>query len=470
MGWYLRKAFRVGPVRLNLSRSGLGVSAGVRGARIGVGPSGSYLHLGRGGVYYRQRLGAQGSDSARHPEALPPTQATASPALQDIDSADVGQMVDGSSQEILAELERVHQRKDSFPRSLIGLSIATLTLAIVLPWWALLLVAATNACLLVRLRHLDVTRGTALLEFELRPDAAEAFDRLRDGLLRLGTCQGIWRLEAQGETSDRKYNAGASTLVRKEPFTPMLGLPRRVRSNVQAPYWGAGSQTLYFFPDRLLVYDRTRVGSVAYSELQVATRTVQFIETDRVPNDSQRFGTTWRYVNKKGGPDRRFKDNRELPILLYGELRLTSTTGLNEAFECSRPDVAAHVAEVLRWYGSFTIVTETPSEGSTRSSAGADPEGAPGGSTQGPPSAACARGTSMRDEPLDGELRDARQFYCDRCDTFLAWASLVEVRECGGCEDQFNATSVGRNCPQCGDRVGRTLTDQGCPECLEHLD
>lgn len=53
MGWYLRKAFSTGPVRLNLSKSGLGVSFGVKGARLGVGPRGAYTHLGRGGLYYR---------------------------------------------------------------------------------------------------------------------------------------------------------------------------------------------------------------------------------------------------------------------------------------------------------------------------------------------------------------------------------------------------------------------------------
>ena len=26
---------------------------------------------------------------------------------------------------------------------------------------------------------------------------------------------------------------------------------------------------------------------------------------------------TWKYVNKKGDPDKRFKDNRKIPIVLY---------------------------------------------------------------------------------------------------------------------------------------------------------
>lgn len=58
MGFYLRKAFRLGPLRINLSKSGLGVSAGVKGARVGVDAQGkSYVHVGRGGLYFRKRLG-----------------------------------------------------------------------------------------------------------------------------------------------------------------------------------------------------------------------------------------------------------------------------------------------------------------------------------------------------------------------------------------------------------------------------
>jgi len=59
MGFYLRKAFGLGPIRLNLSKSGLGVSGGVRGARLGLTSDGRpYVHAGRGGLYLRQYLGS----------------------------------------------------------------------------------------------------------------------------------------------------------------------------------------------------------------------------------------------------------------------------------------------------------------------------------------------------------------------------------------------------------------------------
>lgn len=67
MAWYLRKSLRMGPVRFNFSKSGVGVSAGVTGARIGVNSRGrGYTHVGRYGLYSRSSLGSV-SSPARAP-------------------------------------------------------------------------------------------------------------------------------------------------------------------------------------------------------------------------------------------------------------------------------------------------------------------------------------------------------------------------------------------------------------------
>ena len=59
MGWFLRKSFRVGPLRLNLSKRGIGASVGVKGARLGVDATGKpYAAGGRYGIYFRESLGA----------------------------------------------------------------------------------------------------------------------------------------------------------------------------------------------------------------------------------------------------------------------------------------------------------------------------------------------------------------------------------------------------------------------------
>jgi hypothetical protein len=59
MAWYLRKAIPLGKfLRLNLSRRGVGASFGIPGLRIGVDAGGKpYVSGGRGGIYFRERLG-----------------------------------------------------------------------------------------------------------------------------------------------------------------------------------------------------------------------------------------------------------------------------------------------------------------------------------------------------------------------------------------------------------------------------
>lgn len=75
MGWFLRKSIRFGPLRLNLSKRGLGASMGVKGLRAGVDTTGKpYVAGGRGGIYFRQRLPAGGR--APSPSKAAPTRNT----------------------------------------------------------------------------------------------------------------------------------------------------------------------------------------------------------------------------------------------------------------------------------------------------------------------------------------------------------------------------------------------------------
>jgi hypothetical protein len=77
MGWSYRRSVKFGPFRLNLSKSGIGVSAGVRGARVSTGPGGTHLNLGTNGFYYRQKIDGPNPtlSSSRGSASLPPLNA-----------------------------------------------------------------------------------------------------------------------------------------------------------------------------------------------------------------------------------------------------------------------------------------------------------------------------------------------------------------------------------------------------------
>jgi hypothetical protein len=73
----------------------------------------------------------------------------------------------------------------------------------------------------------------------------------------------------------------------------------------------------------------------------------KFIEEETVPPDAELIGHTWKKANKDGSPDRRFAQNYQIPILKYGDVRVTSHSGLNEAYMISNERLAHEFARAF---------------------------------------------------------------------------------------------------------------------------
>src|SRR5438105_9455287 len=96
-----------------------------------------------------------------------------------------------------------------------------------------------------------------------------------------------------------------------------------------------GKETIYFAPDAVLIMAGNSVAALRYDDIEINAHSRNFIENEGAPKDARVIGETWQYVNKTGGPDRRFVNNQKLPVCLYAEIDLRSTSGLNERIQCS---------------------------------------------------------------------------------------------------------------------------------------
>jgi hypothetical protein len=356
MGFYLRKSISVGPLRFNLSKSGVGVSAGVTGLRFGAGPRGNYVHMGRGGLYYRATLPPSSSSRQSPPQPLPPSAPEIPPGthapLEEIESADVSQIVDSSSRELLDELNRKRAKTRMWPFVAVA-SVVVLGLGVSSGWpvWliGILAVAAAAGTYVAHTR--DALQKTVVLFYDFDSDMEAAYAKLHAAASQLASCAAAWHIEASGKVHDRKYHAGASDLVRRKSTSIRRAEPPYVKTNIETVAVGVGRQTLHFFPDRVLVYDQNGVGAVGYQELRVEVGATRFIESESVPRDAEVVDRTWKYVNKSGGPDKRFKDNKELPICRYEEVTLSSQSGLNEVLQLSRCGAGSGFAEAISSLG-----------------------------------------------------------------------------------------------------------------------
>ena len=350
MGFYLRKSVRAGPFRFNLSGSGIGVSVGVPGLRVGTGPRGNYVQMGMSGVHYRASLGG----AQTQPRATPPPLPSASPhesvpdGMRPVAMGNVLSMAPSSSADLLREIREKHQRMSWCRFAAAGTAVMVFVCSL-LGASTLALAFLVAGCVTMPLGwYFDQIDKTVVLFYQLDADAEARYQELHTALAGLRSAQRTWYIWAQGSVTDWKRNAGASSLVTRNPAALSVAAPAHISTNIAVPALTIGSRRLYFFPDRILVYNGADVGAVEYDELLVSASTSRFIEEGGVPSDARVVDHTWKYVRKDGGPDRRFNDNRQLPVCLYDQARLTSGSGLNVILDISRPGTAAPLQSALQ--------------------------------------------------------------------------------------------------------------------------
>jgi hypothetical protein len=291
--------------------------------------------MGRGGIYYRATIPSAAPRIGVHGHA-PPTSAYSDQAippgthedLREIDSASASTIVDSSSAELLREINEKKRKVRLWPFSLgATLLLPFLLLAAEAPPWIALMVVIFGGIGTAFAYRRDLLAKTVVLFYSMDEEMERTYGVLHEWASQLASCARAWHIAAEGRVHDRKYHAGASNLVRRNPTSIKRTEPLYLKTNIETVAIGVGRQVLHFFPDRVLIYDASGVGAVAYDQIQISVRPSRFIEDQSVPQDAQVVDHTWQYVNKRGGPDRRFKNNRQLPVCLYDEIALSSSTG-----------------------------------------------------------------------------------------------------------------------------------------------
>lgn len=449
MGSYFRKSKSFGPIRLNFSKSGVGVSTGVTGARMVFSPKGTYVHLGRNGLYYKKHISVKGNsknqDSQEFQEV--PTTQIAGANETVIETVNFDNLSDVDSQDFINELEKkdrkvsllklsfwlgiilllantiyfffpydyksesglvanvksnvVNIRAESNTTSLVVTQVKKQDRLIVLNdsignnW---LLVEANNLIgyiyaplvekkmeilsedplirftesemlayisfslilvlwifSLIKTSQLDKKRKTVEIYYELDDEMNDIYEQFLGSFKKFLGVKRVWQMKTSSSGHDKKYHGGASTLVKRDLVTDfsLNKLPMRYfKTNASIPYIGLSNLKLYFLPERLLIKKDSRYASVMYKNLRLSANDSSFVESGLVASDSDIIDYTWRYVNKQGGPDKRFSNNKKIPVCLYSNYYFESEQGLQEIIQTSKNRGFDSFMEILNEIGS----------------------------------------------------------------------------------------------------------------------
>lgn len=348
MGWYFRKSKSVGPFRVNFSKSGMSFSTGVKGARMSFGPRGTFVNVGGNGIYYRKKLGSSAKGNSARGKSYVQNGSVqyAENYAQTMDAITVQEQTQGVSvtnQAIVKDIKRA--------RLLNWLWIATTAVLFVgVAWWTVFIMLAIRI-LLPRFFRAEVN-------YELDTEAANEWEKFAEFFSTLKTSKKLWVIETSQSVMNTKTNAGAGRNLTRSQLTLKKTKANRiigfgVFSNSPCFKLKGKQCTILFLPCDIIIKKGKHIVACSYENLEIRTGTTNFIETDPVPKDATIIRYTWQFVNKDGSADRRYSNNRKLPVCQYGRIMLQAGDQIGVEIHVSNTATTANIGTAYRHYANY---------------------------------------------------------------------------------------------------------------------
>lgn len=339
MGLRFRKSINLGGgLKINLSKSGIGYSWGAKGYRITKKAKGGFrstASIPGTGVSYthetHKRREKQSHDVVRrnnHPSVATINNSNTYDT-QTIENSTATEIASKGLEEMIASATKSLKR-DNW--ATIGL---TLSLLFGFGFPPLFLAAIGFLIWKINIRK----AGIINLEYTIDSDQKAIIDERLKPLLKIAESKKVWRIIETSKVIDTKYSSGANNTVKRVVCQSSKVVPFPFVTNSQVVTFKSGKEILMFLPDKFFIIQGNKIGALNYEDLMTDVKATRFVESQGVPSDAKIISQTWEYVNKSGGPDKRFKNNKQIPVCLYGEMIIKSNSGINTVIMFSNTDI-----------------------------------------------------------------------------------------------------------------------------------
>jgi hypothetical protein len=362
---FRRRAKLFPGVYLNFSKSGISTTIGVRGASVNFTKDGTYLNTGipGTGIYDRQKIGGGRKLQPNAPALTPtaPTEYVSNEEIGAIRTEEAESTTTSDLQELKKTLLECYDERATL-RKEISKAKTDLLFAIILQVISYVLIFgffikwfkqnktekheyADDLVTQLEQCHINI-------DMDIAPEIEAKYKTLLDAYKTLITSDRIWDITSSVSTDRAQTRSAASTTVTRRLVKYDFGNIDIIKSKFDALHFeNANGGDLYIYPAFVAIVDgHKKFGLVDMRELYFGFHGQRFLEEEKVPNDAAVVDHTWAKVNKNGSPDKRFKDNYQIPICQYGEIELTSSTGLNEAYQISSYSNTEKFASAMEAY------------------------------------------------------------------------------------------------------------------------
>lgn len=351
MGFSFRKSKKFGPFRLNFSKSGVGASVGIKGARISTGSRGTYINFSNNGFSYKQRLDSSTRQNKKQNNTIFESENSQSKNI----NSQFGKkyFVDITNNDLVNEINSKIEKTSLFLTGIIcsiavffGICILVIAIGKNNPDFIdrnafstyspifLILIFLLGVIFNWKLYVVDKRERTTVISYELKDSALKRFNGIKNSFEILSKSASIWRLKSF--TNDRN-----------EPLDVLKEQPPYISTDVTI--WSLDSNyiSFYFLPDYIFVWHNKKYGVVSYDSINVAFSTNTYVSTGNTPKDSTIVDYVFQHTRKDGNPDRRYKYNPSFPLVKYGILEIKALNGWSILLQVSNISAASSFADTF---------------------------------------------------------------------------------------------------------------------------
>lgn len=337
MGWRIHRSINVGlGFKINISKSGIGYSWGVPGyrkTRKANGGTRTTYSIPGTGISYVEETNSKNNP----PYKLPRSNSMERYNLENTKEYPVinGKIDALSTPENKIFIDRLKSiRLKNLLTWIVGITLLVvfINLLNMIPedvWtWIFLPIVGIVVALIVLIN----SRRHIVIEYDIDKDITSLIKQRDEALSYLRSCEKIWNIEQYDQVAYTRVNAGASTNIKRKKVVLSYGKgPKylKIVNDINLYQLKIDKTRYLFLPDKILVVGFLQVGALRYHDIKITMKDTPFVENSESPNDAIFLHNTWQYVNNNGTPDRRFNNNRQLPVYAYKIIYLNSATGLN---------------------------------------------------------------------------------------------------------------------------------------------
>ena len=354
-------------VTLNFSKTGISTTVGVPGASLNFNKQGTFLNTGLPGtgIYDRKRIGGQKKSNPSNQsiqdfeipqQEIIPVQRTELKSTENVEDTTTEGL-----QELRDTLLSCFQEKNELKKEIVKAKSSIQTSQIFLILSYLIIVGIFVKWFKQNrdekkayLADLEKQLSECYVNIDINADEqiTKSFIELLDSYKTLITCKKIWDITSTSKIDKTATRSAASESITRKQIKFGFGNLDIIKSKFDALHFeNANGGDLYIYPAFIAIVDSNKnFGLIDIREIEFDFISQKFLEEEAVPSDSNVIGHTWAKVNKNGSPDKRFKDNYQIPICLYGNIEIKSSTGLNEAYCLSNHDKAEQFSMTFKAY------------------------------------------------------------------------------------------------------------------------